>query len=162
MPPHPAITRLRSLATAIDTTETDINGHPETDLPNFEVYMLRLQCSLTTEVNSENYILADNGATQTILNEDWASIVDEFEPLDGTVSGSAPGTLGQIVGKGYIDFFGDKLLIYVANINTSVLSIGQTCSPPHFMEWRLRGNQCRIINHRTERAITINKHSNNL
>jgi alpha/beta superfamily hydrolase len=81
--------------------------------------MVRLKCSLTGDIK-ENTILADNGATHTIINEDWASLVEDFEELEGSVTGSTQGTLGQVVGKGTIHFFGEKLQCYVANITTSV------------------------------------------
>jgi hypothetical protein len=123
--------------------------------------MVRIQCSLTEGVR-ENTILADNGASHTIINEDWASLVQDFTPMDGSVSGSTQGTLGRVVGEGFINFFGDKLHVYVANITTSVLSIGQTCSSPHHMEWRIMGNNCRIINHRTGETFHIFRTQNNL
>ena len=107
-----------------------------TDIPTLISQNLKLTWSLTEEVR-ENTILADNGASHTIINEDWASLVQDFTPMDGSVSGSTQGTLGRVVGEGTINFFGEKLHVYVANITTSVLSIGQTCSPPHRMEWRL-------------------------
>ena len=143
-----ALARLRALATTTATSNTDDNGHPYPDIPDFEVNMVRIQCSLTEGVK-ENTILADNGASHTIINEDWASLVQDFAPMDGSVSRSTQGTLGRVVGEGTINFFGDKLHVYVANITTSVLSIGQTCSSPHHMEWRLLRNNCRVINHRT-------------
>ena len=115
-----------------------------------------------TEGVKKNTILADNGASHTIINEDWASLVQDFAPMDGSVSGSTQGTLGRVVGEGTINFFGDKLHIYVANITTSVLSIGQTCSSPHHMEWRLLGNNCRVINHRTDETFDICRSQNNL
>jgi hypothetical protein len=71
--------------------------------------MVRIQCSLTEEVR-ENTILADNGASHTIINEDWASLVQDFTPMDGSVSGSTQGTLGRVVGEGTINFFGKKYM----------------------------------------------------
>ena len=65
--------------------------------------MVRIQCSLTEEVR-ENTILADNGASHTIINEDWASLVQDFTPMDGSVSGSTQGTLERVVGEGTIIF----------------------------------------------------------
>ena len=158
---NPALARLRALATTTATSNTDDNGHPYLDIPDFEVNMVRIQCSLTEGVK-ENTILADNGASHTIINEDWASLVQDFKPMDGSVSGSTQGTLGRVVGEGFINFFGDRLHVYVANITTSVLSIGQTCSPPHQMEWRIMGNNCQIINHRTGEIFYIFRSQNNL
>ena len=65
--------------------------------------MIKLRFSLTAE-ERETSILADNGATRTILNRDHAILVEDFVPVDGNVSGSTPGTLGTIVGRGYITF----------------------------------------------------------
>jgi hypothetical protein len=140
---------------------SDENGHPTSNLPDLEINMVRLKCSLTRDVK-ENTILADNGATHTIIYEDWASLVEDFEEVEGNVTGSTQGTLGTVVGKGTIHFFGEKLNCYLANITTSVLSIGQTCGRPHFMEWRLQGNSCTIMNHNTSRIFTIDKQGNNL
>ena len=83
--------------------KTDDNGHPVLDLPDLEIHMVRLKCSLTKDVR-ENTILADNGATHTIINEDWASLVEDFEEVEGNVTGSTQGTLGTVVGKGTIHF----------------------------------------------------------
>ena len=47
-------------------------------------------------------------------------------------------------------------------ITKSVLSIGQTCGRPHFMEWRLHGSTCEIINHNMGRAFTLDTQGNNL
>jgi hypothetical protein len=66
--------------------------------------MVRISCSLTREI-SDRRILADNGATHTIINEDWAHLVQDFTPLSGRVSGSTPGTLGVVVGEGYMIFW---------------------------------------------------------
>ena len=151
---NPALARLRALTTTTETSNTDDYGHPYLDIPDFEVNMVRIQCSLTEGVR-ENTILADNGASHTIINEDWASLIQDLTPMDGSVSGSTQETLGRVVGEGTINFFGEKLHVYVANITTSVLSIGQTCSPPHRMEWRLIGNNCRVINHRTCETFDI-------
>jgi hypothetical protein len=60
--------------------------------------VVRIRCSLTREI-SDRSILADNGATNTIINEDWAHLVEDFMPLNGHVSGSTPGTLGVVVGE---------------------------------------------------------------
>jgi hypothetical protein len=74
-----------------ENSNIDDNGHPNVNLPDFEVNMVRIQCSLTEGVR-ENTILADNGASHTIINEDWASLVQDFTPMDGSVSGSTQGT----------------------------------------------------------------------
>jgi len=61
-----------------------------------------------------------------------------------------------------MNFFGDRIHVYVANTTSSVLSIGQTTTSPHNMEWRLQGEQALIINHRTLDVFTVHKGSNNL
>ena len=122
-----------------------------------------VQCSLT-RATSYDRILADNGATHTIINEDWAIWVDDFVAFEtpGRVIGSTPGQYGAVVGEGYINFFGDRLHVYVANTTSTVLSIGQTTTRPHNMEWRLNGEEATIINHRTMDVWRVQKGSNNL
>ena len=87
MSTNPALQRLRATTTKSDIRDTDQNGHPIVDLSDLEVNMVSLKCSLTRDVK-ENAILADNGATHTIINEDWASLVEDFEPVEGNVTGS--------------------------------------------------------------------------
>ena len=65
--------------------------------------MIKLRCSLTAG-ERDTFIHSDNGATRTILKRDHAIMVEDFLPVDGNVSGSTPGTLVKIVGKGYITF----------------------------------------------------------
>jgi len=94
---------LRSHPTSV--TRHDENGHPDPDLPEIQMHTVDVQCSLT-RATSDNRILADNGATHTIINEDWAIWVDDFVPFEtaGRVLGSTPGQYGAVVGEGYMIF----------------------------------------------------------
>ena len=75
--PHPARKRLRSHTTSV--TRYDENEHPDPDLPEIQMHTVDVQCSLT-RATSDNRILADNGATHTIINEDRSTDHQETGP----------------------------------------------------------------------------------
>ena len=85
----------------------DDNGHPNSDFPDLEMHTVEVLCSLTRATN-DNFVLADNGATHTIVNEDWAIWVDDSIPFEtpGRVLGSTPGQYGTVVGEGYMNVLG--------------------------------------------------------
>jgi len=93
--------------------------------------MVRLKCSLTKDVR-ENTILADNGATHPIINEDWASLVEDFEEVEGNVTGSTQGTLGTVVGKGTIHFFWRKTKLLRREYHNFCLINRTDLRPPPF------------------------------
>lgn len=96
--------------------------------------MVRLKCSLTGDIK-QNTILADNGATHTIINEDWASLVEDFEEVEGNVTGSTQGTLGTVVGKGTIHFRRNTRLLRSEYHNLRVINWTDLWTPTfHGME----------------------------
>jgi hypothetical protein len=105
--------------------------------------------------------LADNGATDTIVNGDYLHLVQNFEDITGDIIGANGVKVGAVFGTGFINFFGERIRVYAANTTTSVLSIGQTARA-HHLEWIIRGETMTIVNRRTNDGHTLPISTENL
>jgi hypothetical protein len=105
--------------------------------------------------------LADNGATDTIVNGDYLHLAQNFEDITGDIIGANGVKVGAVFGTGFINFFGERIRVYAANTTTSVLSIGQTARA-HHLEWIIRGETMTIVNRRTNDGHTLPISTENL
>jgi hypothetical protein len=62
--------------------------------------------------------LADNGATDTIVNGDYLHLVQNFEDITGDIIGANRVKVGAVFGTGFINFFGERIKVYAANTRT--------------------------------------------
>ena len=70
--------------------------------------------------------LADSASQATIVNEDLIELCSDLTPIDGDIVTAAGEVMGIIKFKGTICFMGVRIDCLVADINTTIVSSGQT------------------------------------
>ena len=70
--------------------------------------------------------LADSASQATIVNEDHIELCSDLMPIDGDIVTAAGEVMGIIKFKGTICFMGVRIDCLVADINTTIVSSGQT------------------------------------
>ena len=76
--------------------------------------------------------LADSASQATIINEELVDLCSDLTPIEGDIVTAAGDVMGIIKFSGTICFMGIRISCLVADINTSIVSSGQTAEENNF------------------------------
>ena len=140
--------------------EEDI--HPDSgDTVEKECHHIRVYCSLTERTQDEaisKIILADNACNAIVFNEKQEHLVDDKEPITGTIYGALGHQHGAITQRGFVYFMGVKCRCFIGNISKSCFGVNYA-SVYYGFAFHIENRVLQIYSKRSGRATELTMNS---